>query len=109
MLFVQIYGCRSFPVIVHKNLSHGADIDRHFDIAPGRLTEQASEARNKDVRRFLAFHVRRFKRLAADRDLLNNLLITSDPLINSVRNVKLKNSKYLFPKALQIESTDFDK
>jgi hypothetical protein len=57
-LFIQLYGWCRFPVTVHKILCHGAEIIRHFDIAPGLLTEEASEARNKDVRRFPAFHVR---------------------------------------------------
>jgi hypothetical protein len=80
-LFVQLYGWCRFPVTVHKVLCHGADIIRNFNIAPGRLTEEASEARNTDVRRFL------------DRHRLNNLLISSDPLINRLRDVKLENSK----------------
>jgi hypothetical protein len=87
----QLYGWR-FPVTVHK----------HFDIAPGRLTEEASEAKNEDFHIFLAFHVRRFNRFAADRDLLNNFLITSDPLKNTLRDVELKNSKNLFPEPLQL-------
>jgi hypothetical protein len=97
----QLYGWR-FPVTVQKILCHGANIIRPFYIAPGRLTEKASEVRNKDFRRFLAFHVRRFNRFAADRDLLNNFLITSDPLKNSLRDVELNNSKNLFPEPLQL-------
>jgi hypothetical protein len=89
------------PGAMSKCLLHGTKF-RPFYIAPGRLTEKASEARNEDVRRFLAFHVRRFNWFAADRDLLNNFLITSDPLKNTLRDVELKNSKDLIREPLQL-------
>jgi hypothetical protein len=95
-MFVELYGWYNMPVTVHKILVHGADISSYFDIGIGKLSEEAQEARNKDVRRYKQDHCRRSNRIAADEDLMHNLLISSDPKINKFRNEKLKKNKKMF-------------
>ena len=91
------------PASVHKLLIHGKDIVENFSIPIGQLSEEASEARNKEFRKYREFHTRKTSRTACNEDLLNYLLLTSDPLISSIRkrarNVKRKD---IFPEALEL-------
>lgn len=75
------------PATVHKILVHGVDVVQSALLPIGQLSEEAQEARNKDGRRFREHNTRNRSRVATNRDLLNMLLITSDPLINSLREV----------------------
>jgi hypothetical protein len=45
----------------------------------GKLSEEAQEARNRDCRRFRLCNTQKTARVNSNRDLLNMLLISSDP------------------------------
>lgn len=91
-LFVQLYDWFYMPASVHKVLAHGAEVIGHFGLIPiGMLSEEAAEARNKDFRRLRLNNTRKFCRKASNQDLLNNLLITSDPYLN----IMMKKHKYI--------------
>lgn len=83
-LFVQDYGWYYMSPSVHKLLIHGEAIISHFSIPIGHLSEEASEARNKEFRQYRKDHTRKINRTATNRDLLNHLLITFDPFISSL-------------------------
>lgn len=85
--FVNTYGWYYMPVTVHKLLIHGEIIISHFSIPIGHLSEEASEARNKEFREYRRTHSRKINRVA-NEDVLHHSLITSD-LITS-RYFKLK-------------------
>ena len=70
---------------VHKVLIHGPEIIQHAELPIGILSEEAGEHRNKHFREFRQKFSRKFSRVECNRDLLNRLLITSDPLISSLR------------------------
>lgn len=94
-MFVSKYGWYYMPTTVHKVLIHGKDV--------GQLSEEAQEARNKDFRNFREHNSRKFNRSCTNEDIANRLLITSDPLISSIRphfvcNIK----KYLFLEVLDL-------
>lgn len=89
-LFVNEYSWYYMPQSVHKILIHGGQIIRVAALPIGQLSEEAQEARNKDSRRFREFHTRKFSRKKTIEDLIHMLLISSDPLISSIRKRRVK-------------------
>lgn len=75
------------PATVHKILVHSVEVIELALLPIGQLSEEAQEARNKDCRRFRQHNTRKRSRLTTNKDLLNMLLITSDPIINGLREV----------------------
>ena len=71
---------------------HGEAIILNFLIPIGQLSEEASEARNKEFRKYREEHTRKINRIATNEDLLHHLLTTSDPYISSQR-AKLSEGK----------------
>lgn len=86
-LIVELYAWYKMPWSVHRILMHGAQTIRYNILPIGQLTEEAAEARNKDFRRYREHHSRKFSRTATNQDILNFLLVSSDPLISSMRPV----------------------
>lgn len=90
-LIVTKYPWYKVPWSVHRVLYHGEKTIAHNILPIGMLTEEAAEARNKDFRLYREHHSRKFNRTVCNQDILNFLLISSDPLITSMRaNVKKK-------------------
>ena len=56
----------------------------------GQQSEESQEARNKDFRRFREHHTRKNSRIYTNIDLFNMLFVTSDPVINSHRELSSK-------------------
>lgn len=106
-LYVSLYSWYNMPNTVHKILLHGKEIISVAALPIGMLSEEAQEARNKDYRNYRLGHSRKCSRLSCNEDVMNMLLATSDPLINSLRAVP--NKKY-YPlhddaKALLVDGT----
>lgn len=80
------------PQSVHKLLIHGTSIMEEAIMPIGTLSQEAQEARNKDVRNYREFHARKFSRTQNVEDILHMLLISSDPLISSLRRARSKPS-----------------
>lgn len=78
------------PPSVHKVLIHGADIMEHFFLPIGMFSEEPQEARNKDFRNIRSHHSRKNSRANTNEDVLNWLLISSDPVISSLRAFRPK-------------------
>lgn len=86
------------PSSIHKLLIHGAEICQHFSFIPvGMLSEEASEARNKDFRSFREIHSRKIGRKETNTDIIHQLLISSDPYITSIRPIMIRKKMDLFP------------
>lgn len=95
-MYVELYGWYNMPSSVHKLLLHGAEIIKHFNVIPiGKLSEEASEARNKDFRKIREHHSRKFCREATNEDIFYSLLVSSDPYLSSIRPVLRKGKKTL--------------
>lgn len=75
------------PSTMHKLLIHGPDIISSFDLPIGILSEEALEAKHKEFRKNRLSHTRKSSRLNSNKDLINIMLITSDPFISSLRKV----------------------
>lgn len=83
-LYVKLYPWYYMPASLHKLLIHGADIVESASLPIGMLSEEALEARNKDLRKYRECHTRKFSRLQTIIDLFHTLLYSSDPLISNM-------------------------
>lgn len=102
-MYVELYNWYHMSSTVHKILIHGADIITRNAVVPiGSLSEEASEARNKDFRRFREHNSRKKSRQASNEDILHMLILSSDPLITAMRPVLDAKKK----QAMFIESLD---
>lgn len=84
-LYLEKYHWYYMPVTVHKILFHGKDIIENCILPIGQLSEEAQEARNKDTRNYRQRFTRKTSRVDSNADLLHRLLISSDPLMCSLR------------------------
>lgn len=82
-LYTSLYNWYNMPASVHKVLIHGAEIINFFNLPIGFYSEEAQEARNKDFREHQS---RKSSRENTNEDIIHWLLITSDPLITSMRS-----------------------
>lgn len=64
------------PQSVHKILIHGGKIINTAILSIGQMSEEAQEARNKDVKRYREFHSRKFSRKETIEDMFHMLLIS---------------------------------
>lgn len=88
-MYMRLYGWYYMPVTIHKILIHGAEIIKFYHLPIGQLTEEAMEARHKDCRRFREHNTQKKSRVTTNKDLMNMLLVSSDPLINDLREKPL--------------------
>lgn len=93
-LYIELYPWYYMPCSVHKLLVHGCEIIQNFDLPIGQLAEDALEARHKDVRKVRLNHTRKNSRKSSNRDIMNNLLLTSDPFISSLRKATTSKSRH---------------
>ncbi|XP_037024136.1 uncharacterized protein LOC119066024 [Bradysia coprophila] len=89
-LFVKLFDWYKMPPSVHKVLIHGADIINSLVLPIGVYSEEASESRNKDFKNIREHHTRKMSRVLTNEDLIHGLLVSSDPLISSLRTPFLK-------------------
>lgn len=89
-LYQELYAWCYMPVTVHKVLAHGRELIEFFAMPPSDLSEEALEALHKVVRFCREHHTRKSSRLFNMTDLMNMLLLSSDPLIACHRNAKRK-------------------
>lgn len=67
------------------------------------MSEEALGSRNKDIRNFRQFFARKNSRLNNITDVLNHLMITSDPLFDKFRGLKhIVSSNTYLPEMLNL-------
>jgi hypothetical protein len=98
-LFVKAYPWFCMLASVHKVLVHGADIILGAILPIGQLSE---ESRNKARKSFRQSHSRKMSRSSTNEDVFNLLLVSSDPLLSSLREVPKKATKTYLPEALKL-------
>lgn len=91
-LYVQLYEWHPMSPTVHKILMHGATVISKSILPIGQLSEAAAEARNKHFRLYRQNFSRKFDRVKCNRDILNRLLLMSDPFLSSTRKTPRKKS-----------------
>ncbi|CAH2094474.1 unnamed protein product [Euphydryas editha] len=109
-LYVQLYGWYPMSPTIHKVLIHGAQVITHALLPIGQLTEEAAEARNKNFRQYRLNFARKFSRTDCNRDIMNRLLLSSDPYLSSIRPKPVKKKTTFSTDALHlmISVTDED-
>lgn len=90
------------PASIHKILVHGPDIVNSCILPIGQMSEEALEARNKDCRRYREHNTRKQSRWNTNKDLLSILLLSSDPLISSLRVSTTKHTTILSSEVLAL-------
>lgn len=99
-LIWTLYPWKPITPTVHKVLSHGKDIIENSILPLGELTEEAQEARNRDVKQYRLFKTRKCSKLAQNSDLMQHLLLSSDPVLYNIR------TKWLPKICTEIEKDD---
>lgn len=92
-LLTELYGWYHMSASVHKLLIHGGDIIKSLPLPVGQLSEDVLEASHKEYKNIRLFHSRKTSRVNTNTDILNMLLISSDPVISAHRQVVRKNRK----------------
>lgn len=101
-MYVDLYPWYPMSPTVHKILVHGPTVIEHALLPIGSLSEEAAEARNKHFRLYRQSFARKFSREACNLDILNRLLLTSDPLITGQRQTPRKSSKPFLADTLRL-------
>lgn len=83
-LYISLYDWYPMSPTVHKILIHGPTVIQHAILPIGQLSEEAAECRHKHFREYRNNFARKSSRTECNRDVLNRLLLTSDPLISSL-------------------------
>ncbi|KAJ4452203.1 hypothetical protein ANN_03721 [Periplaneta americana] len=78
---------------MHKILIHGPTVIENALLPIGQLSEEAAEARNKHFRSYRQNYARKFSRESCNLDIINRLLLSSDPLLTSMRPTPRKRTK----------------
>ncbi|XP_053970340.1 uncharacterized protein LOC128872056 isoform X3 [Hylaeus volcanicus] len=84
-LYVELYPWHPMTPTMHKILIHGAAVIEHAILPIGQLSEEAAKVRNKHFRQYRQNYSRKFSRKLCNEDVINRLLLTSDPLLTSLR------------------------
>ena len=87
---------------LHKVLVHGPDIVENALLPIGQLSEEAAKARNKHFREYRLSYARKFSRKDCNQDIINRLLLTSDPLLSSIGKKKHKLTKPFSKEAVEL-------
>ena len=67
----------------YKIRLHGAKVIKSVPLSIGQLTEEAQKAKNKSFKRIREFNTRKIIRIATNEDLGDELLVSTDLVINS--------------------------
>ena len=90
------------PQAVHKVLMHTSQIMKIKQLPIGSLSEEAQEARNKDVRNFRQFLSRKDSHVHTNQDVVRRLLVSSDPYISGLREPSKQNNSSLPDEAMNM-------
>lgn len=101
-LYVKLYPWHPMTPTLHKVLVHGSDIIKNALLPIGQLSEEAAEARNKHFRSYRQDYSRKFSRESCNRDILNRLLLSSDPLFSASRVIKKNKKSSFLPETLNM-------
>ena len=100
-LFVSLYGWYYMPASVHKIL-HGSEISLAALLPIGQLSEEAQEARNKDLKKFRESFTRKISKEETNKDLMRRLLVALDPVISAMRCLPNLKKRSLMHEVLQL-------
>ena len=67
-------------------------------VSIGELSDEAAEAKNKDIKRYRLQHKRKMSRIVINMDVLNMVLLSSNSFISDRQKLPCK-KKYTLPKS----------
>lgn len=100
--YVQLYSWYPLPTSIHVVLIHGHSIIENSVLPIGQMSEDAQEARNKDIKKYLESFSRKSSRENTMSDIFHRLLPSSDPLISSLHKIKPKVGPGLPPEVIEL-------
>lgn len=100
--FVDLYPWYFMPTTVHKILIHGHKFVDSLLLPIGQMSEEAQESCNKYIKRVREDFARKCDRIKNIEDVFCRLLVTSDPLISSLRKLPPKKLKSLSSHAIDL-------
>ena len=92
-IFVKHYNWYHMPRTVHQVLIHDHEIIQNFSIPIGLTSEESQEALNKHYKYLREHNTRKMNPKTCNEDLIHHLLMSSDPLITSMRKSPKYNKK----------------
>ena len=101
-LCIKLYPWYKIPPSVHKVLIHGGTIGETFDLPMGWYSEENQEANNKIFRKARANNSRMINRVQTNEDIMNYMLISSDPYVSSKRMKQERKKKELSSEAKEM-------
>lgn len=101
-LYVQLYPWHPMTPTMHKILIHGPIVIENALLPVGQLSEEAAEARNKHFRLYRQNYARKFSRVSCNLDVLNRLLLSSDPVLTGMRRQPRKRTKPFLKETLEM-------
>ncbi|XP_076545847.1 uncharacterized protein LOC143305586 [Osmia lignaria lignaria] len=101
-LYINLYSWYPMTPTMHKILLHGSIIIEHALLPIGQLSEEAAEARNKHFRLYRQNYSRKFSRESCNLDVINRLLLTSDPLLTGIRKMPRKRTKQFLKETIEM-------
>lgn len=92
-LYIENYAWYYMPATVHKILVHGVEFIKHSKIPVGMLSEEAIEATHKVFRKTRLNHTRKNSRESTNKDLIERMILQSEPNITIHRKANNKKAK----------------
>ena len=94
-LNAHLYQWYYMPLLVHKTLIHGSQVIRKMVLPIRILFKKAQESRNKDYCQIWQENTCKIARSHTTEDLMHGLLVSSDPVISSIRPLPQKITRIL--------------
>ena len=92
------------PQTVHKVIAHGRQLLENLPCPPGLASEESPEANNKNLREFRKSFARKSKRSYTMYDVMQRLLVRSDPYILSFSEEKALKKAIILPIEPEIQA-----
>lgn len=100
--YVEEYPWYPMPTTIHKILLHSPEIISAALLPIGQLSEEAQESVNKEFKRIRRDLSRKTSRISSNTDIFNTLMVSSDPIISTIRRKPQKKIKTLSEDAVQL-------
>lgn len=83
-------------------LVHAPDVINYALLPIGKLSEEAAESKNKDIKMFRRQNTRKMSHIATNTDLINRLLLSSDPFLTGQRKLPCTEKTVLLKSAYDL-------
>ena len=90
------------PVSLHKMLMHGSEVIEELCLPVGQTSKEGMEGKHKDIINTRLRHTCKISRQRINEDLLHGLLVSSDPMIGSYREMRNPKHQAMDPEVLAL-------